>query len=188
MAIASHPNTWTYADVADWPEAEHGERYEIIEGVLVVSPSPIPLHQSLMIELTLIVGPFVKAGRLGRLFTAPVDVLLADNVLLIPDLVFVRQDRLHIVGPTLIAGPPDLVVEILSPSTRRRDLGKKLRLYAQFGIPEYWIVDPRARTLAVYVLIDRQYQLALQEDGIARSTVLPGLTIDVAALFAAAEI
>jgi Uma2 family endonuclease len=136
MATLPRPRTWTYADIADWPES-NGDRYEIIEGELVVTPPPVPVHQSLTTELLLAVGPIVRSEDLGRLFPAQIGVLLAENVMLIPDLVFVRRERLHIVGRTLIEGPPDLVVEILSPSTRKRDLGQKLRLYARFGILEY---------------------------------------------------
>jgi Uma2 family endonuclease len=179
--------TWTYADLDELPEEQTGNRYEIIGGRLIVTPSPVPLHESLGIELTLEFGNFVKAGHLGRVFGDRVDVKLNDEVV-IPDLLFIRRDRLGIIGPAAIEGAPDLVLEILSPSTRERDLGEKLALYARFGIPEYWVVDPKARSITVYVLRGDRYEPLPQEDGIARSEVLPGLAIDVAALFAAAEI
>ena len=182
--MATATRTWTYADLAELPEDESGNRYEIIDGVLYVTPSPIPLHERLGIRLTLRFGHYVEANDLGEIFGAPVDVVLPTGEVVIPDLLFIRKDRLHIVGPKAIEGPPDLVIEILSPSTRSRDLGKKKRLYARFGVREYRIVDPIARGISIYVLRNGRYELLPQEGGIARSTVLPGLSIDVAALFA----
>ena len=113
--------------------------------------------------------------------------MLPTGEVVIPDLLFISRKRLHLVGPTAIEGPPDLVVEILSPATRSRDLGAKMALYARFGVREYWVVDPVARSISVFVLRDGRYEPLPQEGGIARSIVLPGLAIDVAALFAAAE-
>lgn len=128
----------------------------------------------------------VLPGRLGRVYYAPVDVLLPGGDVVVPDILFIRRDRLHIVGPKAIEGPPDLVVEILSPSTRNRDLGTKMEIYARFGVGEYWLLDPLARGITVFVLRGDRYEPLPQEGGIARSVVLPGLAIDIAALFAAA--
>ena len=178
---------WTYADLDKLPESTNGDRYEIIEGELVVTPAPIPLHEDLTTELFHRFDAVVRPRRQGRIYTAPVDVLLDDKVNLIPDLIFVSRERRHIVGPKAITGAPDIVVEILSPSTRHRDLGVKLRLYAQYGVREYWLVDPEARTVIVYALEDGRFRLLPNEGGIARSLVLPELAIDVAELFAAAE-
>ncbi len=180
--------TWTYADLADWPESDDGNRYEIIDGELIVTPAPIPPHELLTIELVFRFGEVVRPGRLGRLFTAPVDVLLPGGDALEPDLVFIRADRLDIVGPAAIEGPPDIVVEILSPSTRARDLGRKMELYAALGVPEYWIVDPDARTATLFALRGETYEPIPQQEGRVRSTVLPDLEFDVAALFAAATL
>ena len=179
---------WTYADLEEMPESQDGTRYEIIDGELIVTPSPIPLHEELTMELIDRFNAVIRPGRLGRLYGARVDVKLAgdDTVTVVPDLFFVRRDRLHIVGPKAIIGAPDLVVEILSPSTRVRDLGAKMASYARYGVREYWVVDPVARSIAVFVLQGDHYLELPQEGGIARSTVLPGLEIDVAALFAAA--
>ena len=178
---------WTYADIADWPEDELHRRHEIIDGELIVTPSPIPFHEGLGSELMLEFGPVVKAGNLGRIYGGNVDVVLPTGEVVIPDLCFIGKDRLDIIGPTAIEGPPDLVVAILSPATRGRDLGAKKALYARFGVREYWVVDPVARSITVFVLRDGRYEALSQEGGIARSTVLPGVAIDVAALFAAAE-
>lgn len=185
MATTTATKRWTYADLDELPEAENGDRYEIIDGELVVTPSAIPLHQLVDYRLTRWFGDHVERGRLGQIFFAPVDVRLGDQTL-IPDLLFIRRDRLHIVGAKAIEGAPDLVVEILSPSTKRRDRGRKAEIYAQFGVREYWIVDPQARSVTVFALRGDRYEPLPQPGGVARSEVLAGLTIDVAALFAAA--
>ena len=160
--MSSVSQTWTYAELDRLPESETGDRYEVIEGELVVTPSPIPLHEDLTMELTFVVGPFVRDGHLGRIYTAPIDVVFDERVVVIPDFVFVQLDRLHIVGPKAIEGPPDLVVEILSPSTSGRDLGVKMELYARFGAREYWILDPGARSLTIHSLEDGRYEVCAE--------------------------
>lgn len=182
MATAVRP--LTYDDLDLIPQDREGDRHEIIDGVLVVTPSPIPLHQIASGKLHVRFETFVEPRRLGRVIAAPIDVVFAPRQVAVPDLVFVRQDRLHIIGPKAIEGAPDLIVEILSPSTRGRDRGKKMRLYARFGVREYWILDPVARTIAVHLLRGEEYELVPNEDGVVRSTVLAGLNIDVAAFFA----
>lgn len=185
MATTTATKRWTYADLDRLPESENGERYEIIDGELIVTPSAVPLHQLADYRLTRRLGDHVEGGRLGQIFFAPVDVRLGDQTL-IPDLLFISRARLDIVGPKAIEGAPDLVVEILSPSTRDRDLGVKKAVYARHGVREYWIVDPEARSVTVFALRGDRYEPLPQEGGVARSEVLAGLAIDVAALFAAA--
>jgi Uma2 family endonuclease len=187
MATTTATKRWTYADLDGLPESEDGSRYEIIDGELVVTPSPIPPHQASSGGLFFELESFVRPRRLGRVLYAPVDVKPAeDEPILIPDLVFVARERLGIIGPKAIEGAPDLVVEILSPSTRERDLGVKRAIYARYGVREYWLVDLDARRVTGLVLRGGRYEPRPQEGGIARSEVLPGLAIDVVALFAAA--
>lgn len=187
MSTATVHKVWTYADLEAMPESEDGRRYEIIDGELIVTPSPIPFHQSLSLEATIRIAGVVRSGDLGRVLTAPVDVTLADGAVVVPDIVFVRRDRLDIIGPKAIEGPPDLIVEILSPSTKRRDQVAKKALYARNGVREYWIIDPEARTLGIFALRGDRFEPLPGNDGVVRSEVLSGLAIDVAALFAAAE-
>ena len=177
--------TWTTADLDKLPQGENGCRYELFDGELVVTPSPVPFHQLVAYRLSRWLGDHVERNRLGQMFFAPVDVKLAAGVTFVPDLLFVRADRLGIVGATAIEGAPDLVVEILSPSTRGRDVGEKMALYARFGIAEYWIVDPVERAVTIHTLRGDRYEPVEQGGASARSVVLPGLVIDVAALFAA---
>ena len=178
----------TYDDLDAIPQERPGDRHELIDGVLYVSPSPVPYHQLVTVKFMATALPLMRAGDLGRILTAPVDIHFTPTDILNPDIMFIRSDRLHIVGAKTVDGAPDLVVEILSPSTRRRDLGVKLARYERFGVPEYWVFDPQARTVALRVLENGSYRLVEQEDGRLRSSVIPGLVIDPTALFAAADL
>ena len=178
----------TYDDLEAIPQERPGDRHELIDGVLYVSPSPVPYHESVSLEFLFAARPLVQAGSLGRLYTAPVDIHFSPTDVLNPDVMFVRADRLHIVGPSYLTAAPDIVVEVLSPSTRNRDLGVKPALYERFGVLEYWVFDPQARTVALRVLEDGRYRLVEPENGRLRSTVIPGLVIDPTALFAAADL
>ncbi len=186
MSTASR--TMTYADLEILPDQESGDRYEILDGELIVTPSPIPLHQIMLGLGFRSFDAFVARTNAGIVLTAPVDVVLAPGVVVVPDLLVVARHRLGIIGPKAIEGPPDLVLEIHSPSTRARDLGAKKALYARFGVPEYWAVDPEARTITVFALRDGRYEVIPHEGGSARSEVLPGFTLDVDALFTAADL
>ncbi|MGD2069814.1 MAG: Uma2 family endonuclease [Gemmatimonadota bacterium] len=142
---------WTWAEFARLP-SEGSTRYEVIDGELAVTPSPTPRHQKIAARLTRILDGFTDAHALGHVLGGPVDVLFAEGDYLEPDLVFLRADRTGIVTDRGIEGPPDLVVEILSPSTANRDRGVKLERYRLYGVPEYWIVDPEGRTVEVWRL------------------------------------
>jgi len=140
---------WTYAEFARLP-SETGTRHEVIDGELVVTPSPRPRHQAIVLDLGRILGDFVGSERLGTILPGPVDVLFAEGDYLVPDLVFVRKGRAGLVSDRGIEGPPDLIVEILSPSTTARDRGVKLQRYRLYGVREYWIVDPDTRSVEVW--------------------------------------
>ena len=101
-----------------------------------------------------------------------------------PDLLFIRRERRGVFSSDAVEGPPDLVIEILSPSTHAYDEGHKAKLFAEAGVPEFWLADPFAGTLRVFVLIDGAYHEVPHEHSVVRSVVLPGLAVDVAALFA----
>lgn len=125
----------------------------------------------------------MRPDNQGEPFLAPIDVVFAPKLVAVPNFVFVARDRLRIVGPKAIEGAPDPIVEILSPSTKRRDLRAKRALYERFGVREYWILDPKSRTATVDVLTGDRYEPLLLADGVIRSTVIPGLKVAVAALF-----
>ena len=140
----------TYADYLALP----GDgRYELHDGELVMVASPNEPHQrtSLLLTRQLLV---VEDKGLGRIYVAPFDVILSDTEVVQPDLLFVSQERAHIITHANIQGAPDLVVEILSPSTSNRDWTRKREMYARHGVKELWIVDPDARIIWVMVLRD----------------------------------
>ncbi len=137
---------------ADYLKTSDDERYELLYGALVMAPAPREIHQYVLINLIIAIGAFVKKHKLGKVYSAPFDVVLSDENVVQPDLLFVSTARQHIITPENIQGAPDLVVEILSPSTAERDRVVKSELYAQHGVHEYWIVDPDARTITVFLL------------------------------------
>ncbi len=175
--MAPQTRTWTVADLDVLPQDQPGDRHEIIDGVVFVTPSPVPFHQSVSIEFSSELREVARRGHLGRIYTAPIDVQFSPGSVAVPDLVFVRRERLGIVGAKAIVGAPDLIVEVLSPSTRRRDLGRKKGMYERYGVPEYWVTSIDRRTVTVFVLRDRRYEALPQGDEELRSLVLPDLEL-----------
>jgi Uma2 family endonuclease len=167
----------TYEDYVELPD--DGKRYEVLDGELFVSPAPVPRHQRVSRNLHWELMRHVRTHRLGEVLYGPIDLILAPTTIAQPDLVFIRTGRESIVTERAIESAPDLVVEILSPSTSRKDRTTKASLYARFGIEHYWIVDPDERTFEAYELEGGAYRLVSKQDGdaIARSRLFPGLEI-----------
>lgn len=152
---------WTYEDYLRLPD--DGQRYEIISGVLYVASAPSYIHQYVVSEILGELRYFVKKNQLGVVLTAPFDVRLPGSRGVIqPDVLFIRQENVPDETTTAFQGVPDLVVEVLSPRTRRYDSSIKLDAYEQAGVREYWLIDPVARFALVYALPDhgREYVLA----------------------------
>lgn len=149
MEAKSTRRRWTYAEFARLPESR-GARHEIIDDELHVTPSPGVRHQRVVKRVLRTLDDFVEAHELGEVFVSPFDVLFGEGDYMEPDVLFVRRDRADVVTDRGIEGAPDLVVEVLSPSTEVRDRGIKLERYRHFGVPEYWIVDPQERSLEVW--------------------------------------
>lgn len=147
MGKLSHP-ALTYEDFLRFPD--DGRRYEIIGGELFVTPAPISRHQIVVKNIAFILGPHVEACRGAQILWAPLAVVLSRHDVFQPDLLVILPERASIVKEDGIHGAPDLVVEVLSPSTEERDRGIKLVAYARFGVGEYWIVDPEARRIEVH--------------------------------------
>lgn len=169
---------------------DDGWRYEVIEGELRMNPAPSFWHQEASFNLSLELGNFVKRQRLGKVVTAPIDVKLGELANPVqPDILFIHKDRLDIIQERWIDGPPDLIVEILSPSNWIDDRRTKYRLYALSGVREYWIVDPDKRQIEVFVLRRGDYELIgrFGPDESARSEVLDGFEVAVSTVLAAGE-
>ena len=148
-----------------------------------MSPAPRPIHQRVSGNLTFEFQRFVRAGDLGQILTAPIDVILPRNLgtPVQPDILFIRNDNLDIIGETTIDGVPDLVVEILSPSNWVDDRRVKFGVYAEAGIGEYWIIDPRAVTIEVYQLRGDRYELidSYGPGDVVSSIALDGFSVTV---------
>jgi Uma2 family endonuclease len=141
---------YTYQDYLGIPE-DTSRRYEIVGGELFMTPTPRFRHQEVVTSLASLLRALAREGKLGKVVAGPITVRLHDELVLEPDIVFVRADRLHIVDPEgIIDGPPDLVVEVLSPSNRTYDRNLKRKHYLDNGVPELWIVDADERTVEVW--------------------------------------
>lgn len=173
---------YTYEDYLKTPD---DERYELIEGELLMTPSPMPYYQKVSRELEFELLKFVKENDIGEVFDAPCDVVLNNENVVQPDIFFILKDRLNIIGEKNIQGAPDLVIEIVSENTVYRDLIQKKRLYANFGVKEFWLVIPKERIVEVYTLMEGDYELfkKYKEGGNLESTPLKGLKIDLKKLF-----
>ena len=141
----------TYQDYANTPD---DKRYELIDGVLIVVPAPNIAHQRSNRRFGLQMSEFVDNNALGEVFLAPTDVVLSDTDTVQPDVLFISNEREHIITEANIQGAPDLVVEILSPSTARHDWREKRDLYAKHCVNEYWVVDTANRVIFVMLLKD----------------------------------
>ena len=171
----------TYEDYANLPG---DDRYELIDGELILVSSPSEFHQTILMNLIYLLQSVRQSG-LGRLYCAPFDVIFSDYDVVQPDLLFIAAERADIVTEANVQGAPDLVVEILSPSTSRLDRTRKRELYERHGVKEMWLVDPREHKLAVLLLRDGKLEDA-GEYGAGQnfaSETLGNLTIDLDNVF-----
>ena len=160
-----------------WDAPEDSNRYEVIEGDLYVTPAPSWQHQNASSVLLTYLGLHVRENRLGWVVSAPTGVVLDQENGIQPDLVYISRERMHIISERGVEGTPDLVVEILSPSTEARDRGIKLRRYAAAGVPNYWIVAPQTRSLETHRLGEQGYDRTgvYGPGSVFRPELFPGL-------------
>lgn len=181
--IVPAKDRYSYADYEAMPH--DGNRYEVVDGELKVTPSPTTSHQFASGRLHRILDRWAEQAG-GLVFYAPLTVHLSDENVVEPDLMWISKDRIReIVTPKIIRGSPDLLIEIASPSTRRWDRVKKLRVYARFGVREYWLVDPEDELVQIMILKDGQYHIHASGMGSERlaSGIDPSLEIVPAELF-----
>ncbi len=173
---------YTYEDYLKTPE---DERYELIEGELLMTPSPITRHQRISRKIEFILEKFVTKNDRGEVFDAPYDVYLDDENVVQPDILFISKERLNIIGEKNIQGAPDLVIEIISENTAYRDFVQKKRLYARFGVREYWVVIPGEEMVEIYILKDNTYTLykTYSKDDTLESPNLKDLRVELKGIF-----
>ena len=170
----------------DYCAAPADSRYELLDGELIMVAAPNLKHQRVQVKLTTRLELFIEDRALGTLFTAPCDVLLSDNNVVQPDLGFVSRRRKHLLRDgQKVQGPPDLVVEILSPSSTKQDHGEKRALYEKHGVTEYWLVDPVVETVQIHRL-QGEVLVPIRTFGreeTLRSPVFPGLELRLSDIF-----
>ncbi len=173
----------TYDDYCLLPDDRN--RYEILDGELSVTPAPRTKHQSISSHLHRILANHVVANQLGEIYAAPTDLILALTTVVQPDLIFIGNDRRHIITERAIEGPPTLLIEILSPTTYRTDRLTKAQLYAKHQVPHYWLIDPDQRILEAYEVVIDHYDLVAraQNAEVFTPSLFPGLSVQLADLW-----
>ena len=160
--------------------------YELINGYLMKKSAPRPQHQNISINLSFYLLGFIKENKMGKLFTAPIDVFLDDLNAVQPDLVFISTDKQNMITNDGIIGIPDLMIEIISPSSVIRDRVDKKNLYERLNVSEYWIIDPQYQDIEVYTIQNGRYELysgVTMFEGVLKSTIFEGIAINLADLF-----
>jgi len=152
-----------------------------------MSPAPSTKHQRVSSALHLIIGSFIKERRLGHLFAAPTDVVFSDISIVQPDMLFISNARASIITDKNIQGVPDLVIEILSETSRKTDEITKRKIYEMYGVCEYWIIDPELATVKVYQTTEKGYvrtsELSAEANESLNTPVFTGLSISLSELF-----
>jgi len=178
------PGSMTVDDYLAMPD--DGKRYELLDGSLEEMTGPNLKHQRVLLRLAVLLVRELQDAGVGEVLTAPFDVVLGERTVLQPDLLFIRRENTGVLDERNARGAPDVVVEVLSDSTRRKDVVRKARLYARAGVPWYWVVDPDVDRIEFLKREGDGYGLVARADapGVAEPPDFPGVRIDLAALFA----
>ncbi|AGL02271.1 Uma2 family endonuclease [Desulfoscipio gibsoniae] len=169
----------------DYLKIDDDNQYELIGGKLILVPAPRTLHQELVGKIYRRVAEFIYDNNLGKVLIAPTDVLLSDTEKPQPDILFISIERLNIITEMNVQGAPDLVVEILSPSTGKNDRVEKSKMYYKHGVKEYWIVDPDHKTIEVFISGEKNWNLfqSYDDEDILTSPLIKGLQIQLKDIF-----
>lgn len=173
----------TYSNYKDFPE--DGKRYEILEGRLLMVPSPFTPHQRISGKLYRHLSNYVEKNNLGEVFHPPYDVVLSELNVVQPDIIYVSKENSNIITEENIKGVPDLVIEIVSKTSRKNDETTKKMIYARSNIKEYWIVYPESKTINVFTKPEQGYVLwkeFLTTDTLSTPT-FPDIKLDIAKIF-----
>ncbi|MCY3544857.1 MAG: Uma2 family endonuclease [Chloroflexi bacterium] len=173
---------YTYEDYRSTPE---NKRYQLLDGELIMTAAPRRAHQRAGTKLVTRLDSYVEAHDLGEVYDAPFDVVFSDTDVVQPDLLFVSKERLYIINDDNVRGAPDIVIEILSPSTASIDRNFKRALYARHGVKEFWLVDTDARNITVMLLHENGYEIVgiYGEGQTLTSPTLEGFTLNIGEIF-----
>ncbi len=175
---------FTYEDYLIW-DIDSGKRYELIGGEFFMAPAPNTFHQRSLREIGFKIAKFLKISELGEVFIAPYDVVISNEDVVQPDIIFVLKQNLHIITEDNIKGSPDLLIEIISKNSAQRDRIIKRRLYERYGVKEYWLVDPDKKEIEVLILQEGRYQIygVFKSQDTLSSLVLKDLHFEVEEVF-----
>lgn len=182
LSTKSTPDRYTYKD---YLLMDDDKRYEILRGGLIMVPAPFTIHQRLLRNVEDILWDFVKEKKLGEVLVAPTDVVLSEDTVVQPDILFISKERLDIIKEAAIMESPDLIVEIVSPSSASYDTVEKRDIYEEYGVKEYWLVFPQEKVIEVLTLesnIYREFSKG-RKTGVVKSKIIVGLEVDLKEVF-----
>jgi Uma2 family endonuclease len=169
----------------DYLLIEDEKRYEVMKGELIMVPAPFTIHQRISSKLNFIISKYVNEKNLGEVFYAPTDVVLAEDIVVQPDILFISNKRLDIIKDAAIMGSPDLIIEIVSPSSASYDTIEKRDVYEKYGVKEYWLVFPQEKAVEVLAIEKGIYKefCKARKTGIVKSNVIEGITVEIKEIF-----
>jgi Uma2 family endonuclease len=170
----------------DYEQLPEGAPYQLIDGELVKTPSPLFQHQKIIAILSFELFKFVKEHALGEVVFAPMDVYLTETDIYQPDIIYISNERSHIIQER-VKGVPDLIIEVLSPSNAYYDLVQKKNVYESTGVKEYWIVDPQEKAIEVFENVEKEFKSLskMKKSGLVESKLLTGFPVNVENIFSA---
>lgn len=182
MNTAAVEKRYTYKD---YFLIDDEKRYEVMKGELVMVPAPFTIHQRAEENLGFFISKYVREKNLGKVFYAPTDVVLAEDVVVQPDILFISKERLDIIKEAAVMGSPDLVVEIVSPSSASYDTIDKRNIYEQYGVKEYWLVFPQEKVIEVLTLENNLYRefCKAKKAGGVKSKIIDGMAVELKDVF-----
>ena len=182
FSTKSTTDKYTYKD---YLLIDDDKRYEILRGGLIMVPAPFTIHQRISMNMAIIIGNFVKDKNHGKIFYSPTDVVLSEDIVVQPDILFISKERLDIIKEAAIMGSPDLIVEIISPSSASYDTVEKRDIYEEYGVKEYWLVFPQEKAIEVLTREDGVYRELCKgrKTGIVMSKIIAGLEVDLKEVF-----
>ncbi len=176
MRVLHEKKKYTYQDYCQLPDEV---RAEVLDGELLMSPSPFRKHQKISGKIYRLLAQWVETHCLGEVYDAPFDVVLSQYDIVQPDILYISNERKSILTEANVQGAPDLVIEILSSGDKKRDTVKKKAIYEKYGVKEYWIVDPDSETISVFILEGNNFQEKgiYKRNQILESPLLPGFSL-----------
>ncbi len=182
LTLEKSKKVYTYQDYEKLPE---GAPYQLIGGQLIKTPSLVPYHQDIVRKISIKLSSFIEEKRIGKIYISPLDVCFSDTEIYQPDIIFISKERLHIIGEKNIEGPPDLIIEILSPATAYYDLRVKKDTYEKTGVKEYWIVDPIQHIIEVFQNKNGKFEIiqSVRTEGVVNSVIIPEFNLEAKEIF-----